>query len=281
MRFKDIINSRLHGNIKQNWLSICHGATGSGKSFSSLGIAYQLNPDFDVDHNVVFSLKDFVTKLKNKEFKQGDIIVYEEAGTSLDSREWQSKANKLMVYIVQTFRPQRLGMIFTLPQLRFLDNRIRTGVHCYLKPFKIDRVNKTNHVRPYFIDYNEDMDKIYRKYPVIRDNLGRKTKISQLIIPLAPKKIIDVYEQRREEFSNKLIEDIHNDIMEMGKPKKSLQQQAAEKNKEIIEKVRLNPDTYMRPTSKGQVLDVSTLMYEFDLGRSKAYDLKRQISKLL
>ena len=92
------INVRLH-NRNQNWLAIICGEPGSGKSYAALSIAEKIGGNI----TVVFSPKQFMEAVNSGDLKKGDTLIFDEAGVGLAARDWNSKLNKLLGSVLQTF----------------------------------------------------------------------------------------------------------------------------------------------------------------------------------
>ncbi len=198
----DMIRQRVYEN-NQNYLAIFTGPTGSGKSYSSLAFALTLNPDFNIEERIVFNVKDFFRLINSGELKKGDVIIWEELGTSTPSEEWYSKQNKAVRMVLETFRTDNLIVIFNVPYLKFIDSKIRMLMHAHYKAMGFNKKRGLGYVKPYAIDYNEYMDKIF--YPTMKLKvMGKIVKIKYLKIPRIPNKIAKRYEKVREDFLEEL-----------------------------------------------------------------------------
>jgi len=166
-KFFELKRNRLMKK-NQNWLGLVCGGTGTGKSFSSMVMAKLISPNkFSID-NVVFSPLDFLKKIQNiKGLKKGDILVFDEAGVGMSSREWYSIQNKLLGSVLQTFRNLNIGVIFTTPSISFIDSNARKLFHNYFETIRIDFEKKLVFLKVYDIQHNSRYDKTYYKHPRI------------------------------------------------------------------------------------------------------------------
>jgi hypothetical protein len=104
------IKKRIDNNL--NFLSITTGPVGSGKSFTDLSIASQLDSEFDPSEQVVFTFGQFMSVIKKfnnqveEEIVEGKtplnkrkykVVIFEESQTAVNKREWASKVNKLFL----------------------------------------------------------------------------------------------------------------------------------------------------------------------------------------
>src|SRR5437870_4384364 len=104
----DYIRNRIRNN--KNFLCAVLGPTGSGKTYTALRIAEEIDPSFG-SSRIVFNPVDFMKILKG--LPSGSVIVFDEAGVGMSAQEWQKKANKIFNYVLQTFRFRNIIVFFT------------------------------------------------------------------------------------------------------------------------------------------------------------------------
>ena len=75
------------------------GPTGSGKSYGAIRLAERIDPNFSVNR-IVFTVKDFI-HLMNQGLPKGSVIVFDDAGLGINSREWQSLPSKIFGMLTQ------------------------------------------------------------------------------------------------------------------------------------------------------------------------------------
>ena len=193
----DTIKTRLYEK-NQNYLAIFTGATGSGKSYSCMGLALELMPKFNINH-IVFSAKEFFALLNSGKLNKGDVIIWEELGTSTPSTDWYSKQNKAVKEILETFRTDNLVVFFNVPFLKFIDSKIRMLFHGHYKAKGYNVRRKIGYVKPYGVDYNDYQDKLY--FPIPKVNIdGFYIKLDYLTIRKIPDYLADAYEKKREDY---------------------------------------------------------------------------------
>ncbi len=225
--FKLYIESRIQHN--KNYLCCITGPTGSGKTYSSLKLAEDLDPLFNADR-VVFTPKEFINLLNNGNLKSGSVIVFDEAGVSLNNREWQSKSNNLIQYILQTFRHKNYIVIFTSPDFAFIDKASRKLFHSYMETNGIDFENKVCKIKPLMIQISQRTGDMYFKYLRMKAKGIGRAKITQIKIPLPSKELIKDYEVKKTKFTSALNEKIENEFNS---------EEKRDINKERIEKLEL------------------------------------------
>jgi predicted GTPase len=159
----DYIKSRTEGR-NQNFIAVCCGKTGSGKSYSCLTLASALSDKFNVD-NVVFDAEEFMQLMVSGRLRRSDVVIWDEAGVSLGSRDYMSNVNKAISYFLQSFRKMNLVLLFTIPDLHMIDINVRKLMHGLILTHKIDYEKKMCKVKFFHIDYSIRSKKIYYKYP--------------------------------------------------------------------------------------------------------------------
>ena len=196
------IRKRISLNL--NFLSLATGPTGVGKSWGMISLACKISPDFEAKQ-VAFSFKHVMQILNSSWFKEKKykIIVFDEAQITISNRDWQSKTNKLMNYLLSTFRHQNVILLFTTPYSDFLDSASMKLIHVEFEMLGVDQKKKITRIRPYILQYNSKMKKYYRHtLNVIRKS--RIFKMPFLNLPKPPKNIIIEYEQAKTEFTSNL-----------------------------------------------------------------------------
>lgn len=206
------IKSRIKQNL--NFMAIAEGPTGVGKSWSMLSMAYMIDPDFTVDQ-VAFSFRDVMEIIVDPEFqkKKWKVIIFDEAQTDINNRAWQSLSNKLMLYLTSTFRHQNIIFLMTSPYSDFMDSATMKLVHCKFIMKGVNRKTQKSNCRPKLQQYNGKMKKFYEHSLVVSSQKGT-IKITNWGIPKPPKHLIDLYEQKKTDFTSNLNLDIKRQLDE-------------------------------------------------------------------
>jgi hypothetical protein len=207
--FNKWLYSRLIRNNK-NVLSAELGPTGSGKSYRDLRKAelwyrYNFKEQFPVE-NICFGLAMTMKRLASGELRRGEILVVEEAGVNLGSRDWQNKFSKMFNYVLQSFRSMNIGIFFNLPYLSMLDSQARHLLHYYAESSGIDPKKKLNKCKPFFLEVAQSSGKIYRHYPSVKMN-GRSVKVKRFNYSMPSQYLIDDYEAKKEKYLKDLIKE--------------------------------------------------------------------------
>ena len=200
---------KSHNNNK---LIMMQGITGSAKSYSAITKASEFDPEFDVKQ-VAFTFKEFMEIITSDWFmkKKYKVIVFDEPQISISNRNWQSLANKLMNYLLSTFRSDQIVVFFVAPYKTFLDSQSMKLVHVVMTTQGIDRKKNLAHIKFSIEQYNPDMDKFYHHSLYVLRN-GVYNKLNSLYIKLPRKDLIDEYEKRKKKFNDGLKVDILNQI---------------------------------------------------------------------
>ena len=199
--------------LNDNWLSIITGDTGSGKSWTALSLAEKIDPDFNTD-KVVLRPENFVKKVANREWGQGDVVVFDEAGAGMSAKQHMTKKNQIIDQVLQTFRRQNIAVIFTVPSEANVDKSIRRLLHTYMETKTIDYVNERNHIKWLNIDYNRKADKLYYKYPKMKDSNGAVKKLKTVKLGKPSEDLIDAYEAKRSEYQDRKNKEFYNELVE-------------------------------------------------------------------
>lgn len=191
-------------NRNQNWLALVCGGTGSGKSYSAGQIANLMDPTFlptimekGIKSRVAIGRsEDFMRIINDKDIRKGNVIIFDEAGVGIPSREWWDECNRMIDYVLQTFRHQNLGVIFTTPDMGYIDSHAKKVFHDYLEALSIDYDAKKCILKPQDLQNNPQMGKIYYHYPMYRG-----CEIRKLRVAMPPREFIELYEPYKKEFS--------------------------------------------------------------------------------
>ena len=194
------IKSRIKKN--KNFLGFISGSTGSGKSYCSLRIAEELDSDFSVDR-VVFSGLELMKLINNGNLKRGDVLVFEEAGVEMSNKNWASVTNKMLNYLIQTFRHRGFILIMNSPYMDFIDSATRKLFHAEIQTIGIDFNKEICKVKPQLIQYNSRLQKFYyKKLRVIKEE--GNIPISFWTINKPSKVLVVDYEKKKREYTNTL-----------------------------------------------------------------------------
>jgi hypothetical protein len=193
--------------IKQNknFLVVITGATGSGKSYAALRWGECMDKEFNVNR-IAFTAKEFIYILQQPDLKSGSVIVFDEAGVGLSSREWYSVQNKLLNAIMQTFRWMNLVVIFTVPDFSFVDSQARKLFHMFCETDGINRQKRTVRLKPFIISVSKRTGKIYMPYPRFSSPDG-VLKLERIDVHKPSRTLCNAYEAKKKYYGKGLIKE--------------------------------------------------------------------------
>ena len=186
----------------KNFIGLVMGPTGSGKTYSALSIAEQSDPNFNIKQ-VVFTGKELMALMNSEKLKKGSVIVFEEVGIELDASKWQSTANQMIKYLLETFRHRNFILLMTTPYMGYLAKGGRMLLHGVFETQSIDVNKKTCKLKPMLLQYNSRRDKTYWKYLRVKTEDGIKP-LTRWNVPLPSPELIKKYEERKSEFTKQL-----------------------------------------------------------------------------
>lgn len=207
---EEYILRRVHKQNK-NFLCAITGPTGSGKTYSALRMGEVLDPEFSADR-VVFTAAEFMRLLNSGTLKTGSVIVFDEAGVSMNNREWQSKSNKLITFVAQTFRHKNYIVVFTSPSFDFVDSALRKLFHAIFTTDKIDYARAVCICKPFFVQVNQMTGKVYTKYLQYTNATNQKVKVTRHSFKLSAKPLRDAYELKKLAFTKQLNHDVLEEL---------------------------------------------------------------------
>lgn len=196
--------------LNRDCILIVIGEKGSGKSYLSLKLAEEIDPEFNIDKVVFKPQEAFKLILGDKvkgtnKIKKGSAILFDEAGLELSKKEWYAAASKAMVQLAQSFRFLNIALIFTLPSMKYLDSGIPLLSQMIIKTTgNIDYVNKQVLCKPYVIshdafDYSRSKP-YYRKFPK-RLSANGHFDITQMRVGMPSAELVEAYEVKKEKFA--------------------------------------------------------------------------------
>ena len=197
-------------SLNKNFLSFVSGSTGNSKSYSCLSVGNEIDPDGfgKQDHRlerVVFTAEALMELINSGGLKKGSVIVFDEMGIAQSHLNWQSQTNKLLNYLMQSFRHRNLILLMNSPFMDFVDLSTRKLFHAEFSMQSIDYKKKEAIIKPQFLEYNARMRKFYYSRLFV---MKRKTEGAMQLdlwrVPMPPKKLYQPYEIKKEAFTDKL-----------------------------------------------------------------------------
>jgi hypothetical protein len=155
------------------------GEMGSGKSLAAVSIASRIDPSFKSNPRIVYTVMDFLETLRK--MKKGQALIFDECGVGVPAREWQKIQNKIMSVLAQILRFKNVCVIFTTPNIRFIDINLRESMNAFVKPRYIIEKRNIN-VCTYKKIYVNDNGEVRKGDFVFYD--GKSGAAGQIINPV-------------------------------------------------------------------------------------------------
>jgi len=232
----------------KNYLCAITGQTGSGKSYAAMSLMGCITGKLKTK-NICFTAKTFMERVVSGELKKGDVIIWDEAGVDLNSKQWQSLANRVINFVLQTFRNLNLIVIFTLPYLSFLDSDSRKLLHGYMETMSIDEENELAILSPKLIQVNQRTGNVYyKRYRAMSG--GYMVPIQTIGLVKPPSSFLIWYEDIKTKFTDSLNAKIHLQLARL--EKKELKKQ---KPKELTKKQQEVWDMTQKGMTQQQIAD--------------------------
>jgi len=208
--FTTWIKKRIKNNL--NFLAIAEGPTGAGKSWAMLSLAYNIDPTFEI-RQVAFSFKEVMDIINADWFKQKKlkVILFDEPQTDISNRTWQSLTNKLMNFLMSTFRHINCILLFATPYSDFIDSQTKKLIHCIFDVRGHSRQTKKTQVRPKLLQWNSKLKKFY-EHSLYVIKAGGFQKLSMMYIDIPPQHLIKPYEEKKTAFTTALNKSIQQQL---------------------------------------------------------------------
>lgn len=177
------IAGKLAQGIGQNLFIT--GKPGSGKSEGAEKIAQKISEINGLTHNIVknttFTPLQFANRYNDvEEVPQGSVIIFDEAGVTFNSRDHFDAGNKVFSKLLQIIRHRGLLVIFTAPDLSFIDTHGRKLLHWW---FETDKINKSQgicYMKPKIVELQQMTGKIFYPYPIYEGQQITSLKVEAL-----------------------------------------------------------------------------------------------------
>jgi hypothetical protein len=182
----------------------------SGKSFLALSLGEQLDSMFSIDR-VVYSIEDFMDLVHSGKLKKGSVIILDESGVVAPSREWYSLSNRVLNYVLQTFRQDNLIVFFCVPDISFIDSQTRKLFHYFLEPERILKEESITIAKIMKISPNTRTGEAWYIYPRFVED-GNIQVIESIHVRKPTSPLVHLYERKKYEFRMRLGKGVMHDI---------------------------------------------------------------------
>lgn len=213
---------------RENCLILTTGKVQKGKSSTNLELADRLDrPYFSCSpsekfgffsiNQVAWMPEKFTDIISHMKLKRGSVIMFEEIGTEsggVNRRKWYDFNNFIVNDVLQTFGFEGLVVFFSVPTLNYVDKNTYRLMDIRIQAQGKDIRQKTNTFKAWQLDYNEDLDTLYRHN--FYDDQGRKVpfyRIKRTVDKTILKQFYDAEEEYKkwiQEQGNKRLKEAHN-----------------------------------------------------------------------
>ncbi len=201
------IRKRINEN--RNFIALFVGDTGSGKSYSAISLAEQIDPNFSVDQ-IVFTVQDFVHLLNHADMPKASCIIFDDAGLGINARLWQQLSVRIFGMITQAYRFKQYITLITTPKMNFIEKQSRQLIHLIFEATGKQGIMKP--YRPFPSPYNPEQT--WRKYPTKTvDN--RTITITSVRFKLPSEKLRNAYEQKKMDYMNAQFKKFEEDMQQL------------------------------------------------------------------
>lgn len=262
----------------KNWLALICGETGSGKSLSAIKMANLISPrGITIKRNLVFTPQEFLNKIKNKQnFEPADVLIFDEAGIGLSARDWYSIQNKLLGAVLQAFRHLNIGLIFTTPDLSFIDVQARRLFHNYFETITINHKENLCYLSVYNVQRSSRYGVTFYKHPKY-NWYGDETTLEVINLHLPDQELIEDYEEAKEHFTTDLYTSASKDLEIKTQKKDSVDK--FKEDQKIIKDLKKNYKSYIKEYHKIKYLDKDLIRADYDISTHRAEKIKKIIER--
>jgi hypothetical protein len=188
----------------QSFLMLFCGSPGKGKSYAGLSVASKVYPDFIPRKHLVFKPRDIILNVRNA--TKGQVFIFDEAGVGIPSRQWNSIQNKLFGLFLQVHRYKNVGIIFTTPDISYIDVQARKLFNFIVEMQYVNYEENYSIGKIYQIQHNSINNKTYRKFLRYTDKNGKLRVVSHFKFSCPPEHVCKDYEDYHKEHKDKLID---------------------------------------------------------------------------
>jgi len=213
------MKNRVDRNENVNLFS--SGQTGSGKSYTQMEIAIELDPEFDPRRQIVFSFKQLMTLIKDPWFvaKPYKPLIFEEFQISQNARSWYNKVNKLLNYLLSTYRHRNIILLINAPYMDFIDSQTKRLFHMEIEMKGKNLRKNLAKVRPKVLQWVPTKKDFYYHSLFVINKGGFYEKTPYYLIKKPPEDICKTYESMKTAFTDNLNASIEKELDEMQEKK--------------------------------------------------------------
>ena len=221
---------------------------------------------------MVFSGLELMTLINEGKLKRGSAICFEEVGIEMSNKNWQSVTNKMLNYLIQTFRHRGFILLMNSPYMDFVDSSTRKLFHAEMSTMGIDFNAGECKLKPQLIQYNSRIQKFYfKRLKVIKAEGVIPVDVWKVKKP--SKVLIDSYEAKKREFTDNLNRRIMFELEEVqNKQKKGRSSELTDIQRDTVEMLKQGLNVGQIALARGR--EKSVVRASIDLIKKKGYQVK-------
>lgn len=245
------------------------GDPGDGKSWASLRIGEAVYPDFSIDH-VAFDIVEFMQKVMDDSFGQGEPIVLEEGSVEASAYDWHSASNEVFRKVLDTWRHQNRMAIINLPNFQALEKGARRRTAGIVEMQQAKPWKGWSQAKFKTVNYNNITDHFTTPFPVLE---GMRRKYIRFNEPSPELK--DAYEQKKDEYTSELNEELLEQLLEKKEESEAKNRSPQDIADEIVEGEGV--ESYIKDNYGTKYIDRDLIELEYDIGAR----ISKKVKKLL
>lgn len=253
------------------------GKPGSGKSWAVLRTCYELDHQFTLEGNWFFKASQFMRAVKDyyaqEEFDKGKIWVLDEAGVDLNNLSYFDELNKALNLFFQIGRHRNYIFFGTVPFLSFISKGVRKLMTTVYRCEGWSQSSLKSTLHPLIIQYNDEMDKFYKRRLLVRTPIGIQI-CNKILVKRPPFRLRNSYEVVKKEFTVVSFEDIADklEFYEEKQKEKYFGKKPTRLQQDILE--RFEEGNSMVGVSKEIKRPLEMVYAAMERLREKGYDFK-------
>lgn len=197
-----------------NFIVIIEGKPACGKSVTGLGILERwcgfIGRTMTIKDNLVFGARNLMEKLADLQMRKangedirGFPLLFDEAGISMDNREWHNHIHKILNDTTEVFRYLNLVFFITVPNKSRIDSKLRDLAHGNIKPFYVKK-DEYSLCKLYLNDKTWDGKEILQRLRA--QHHGFVFVIDSLRVKKPSARLMNEYKHAQEEFKGGTIQ---------------------------------------------------------------------------
>jgi len=272
--FSGIYDTVVNNNM--SFLGLIVGKHRAGKSLAgiTLGILWDKTFLKNLENRVVYTADQFMKAINKIEERgiHGAVIVWDEAGVGLPSREWYDISNKAVNYALQVVGYLNPFILFITQDTSFIDTQAKKLLTSFYEMMRPN--NNFSIMKPFDVFINQKQQKIYYKYPRLMV-YSQLYILRQIRLSPLPDNIIQRYLEHSKPWKAKIMKQMEERTKKM-EVEEARQVASPEKIKEyLIKNWKLYQTARSRPDDPK--LDADIIAYEFRIPFRLAKKIKREV----